>query len=210
MKAREARALGQRISTLLQTDPIGSAYELLAPVLAEPTSFAALRRIGSEIGHNPFERIDPFLMRIAEDKTEGGWPVISGILAAQLNQDLSSSLQRCRSFILEADIWYAADTLGEWVVGQAWVDHFKSTLDLIASWREDRNGWVRRAVGTSVHYWAKRSRGVEELTQQAKTLLSFLEPMFEEWEIEAVKGIGWGLKTLGKYYPDLGDWPEVI
>ena len=41
--------------------------------------------------------------------------------------------------------------------------------------------------------------------------------MFEEWEMDAVKGVGWGLKTLGKHYPDLvadwlvrAGWPGVI
>jgi len=42
---------------------------------------------------------------------------------------------------------------------------------------------------------------------QAKELLALLEPMFEEKDEDAIKGIGWGLKTLGKYYPDLlTDW----
>jgi hypothetical protein len=27
--------------------------------------------------------------------------------------------------------------------------------------------------------------------------------MFGEWDMDAVKGVGWGLKTLGKHYPDL-------
>jgi len=203
MKVREAQALGLRISALLRTDSVESAYELLIPVLSERTPFAALRRIGSEIGHNPLERIDPLLKRIAEAQTVAGWPVISGALAARLGQDLSGSLQRCRIFIMEGAVWYAADTLGEWVIGQAWVDHFDPALDLIAPWREDRNNWVRRAVGTSIHYWAKRSWGKEEFTHQAILLLSFLEPMFEEQQVEVVKGIGWALKTLGKYYPNL-------
>ena len=31
--------------------------------------------------------------------------------------------------------------------------------------------------------------------------------MFGEWDVDAVKGVGWGLKTLGKHYPDLvADW----
>jgi hypothetical protein len=31
--------------------------------------------------------------------------------------------------------------------------------------------------------------------------------MFEEREVDAIKGVGWGLKTLGKHYPDLvADW----
>ena len=27
--------------------------------------------------------------------------------------------------------------------------------------------------------------------------------MFEEKNVDAIKGVGWGLKTLGRYYPDL-------
>ena len=34
-------------------------------------------------------------------------------------------------------------------------------------------------------------------------LLAFLEPMFDEWDMTAVKGVGWGLKTMGRHYPDL-------
>jgi hypothetical protein len=26
--------------------------------------------------------------------------------------------------------------------------------------------------------------------------------MFGEWDIKAAKGVGWGLKTIGKYYPE--------
>jgi len=203
MKTREALALGQAISTSIQAGQPDQAHALLAPILAKRTPFAMLRRIGAEISQLSLERIDPFLALLAKDKAEGAWPVISGVLAAQLEQDPSGSLQRSHAFILGADVWYAADTLGEWVVGQALVDNFQSTLDQIKPWREDTNPWIRRTVGTSIHYWAKRSRGSDELTQEAAALLSFLDPMFEEQEIKAVKGIGWGLKTLGKYYPEL-------
>jgi hypothetical protein len=31
--------------------------------------------------------------------------------------------------------------------------------------------------------------------------------MFGEWEMDAIKGVGWGLKTLGRHYPDqVADW----
>lgn len=202
MKSREAQALGQRISAHLQSNQTTQAYALLTPVLAERTPFIMLRRIGAEIEHESLGNLDAFLTCIASDRTEGGWVVISGLLAAYLDRDLAGALNRCHDFIIEADIWYAADTLGEWVVGQALVDNIQSTLDLIAPWREDKNPWVRRAIGTSVHYWAKRSRGTDVLSQQAEDLLSFIEPLFEEREMEAIKGIGWGLKTLGKHYPE--------
>jgi 3-methyladenine DNA glycosylase AlkD len=203
MKAHEARDLGNCISTLLQSEQIEEAYTLLAPVLARRTPFAMLRRIGAEASRDQPQSLNNFLERIATDKTEGGWVVISGVLSAQLDHDLSASLNRCRDFIVAADIWYAADTFGEWVVGRALETRFQPALALLSPWREDSNPWVRRATGTAVHYWAKRSRGTEGLAPQAEILLAFLEPLFEERVIEAVKGVGWGLKTLGKYYPEL-------
>ncbi|MGD9145444.1 MAG: DNA alkylation repair protein, partial [Anaerolineae bacterium] len=99
--------------------------------------------------------------------------------------------------------------LGERVPGPALVACFEPTLELIAPWREDEDRWVRRSVGAAVHFWAKRSRGSPELSGQAGALLDFLEPMFEEWELDAAKAVGWGLKTLGRYYPDLvAGWLE--
>jgi hypothetical protein len=62
---------------------------------------------------------------------------------------------------------------------------------------------VQRAVGVSAHYWAKKSKGSKLQTKRAVELLNFMASMFTEWEMDAAKGIGWGLKTLGKFYPDI-------
>jgi 3-methyladenine DNA glycosylase AlkD len=207
VKAQEARELGERIAALIGDGQVIEAYDLLSPILAERTPFAMLRRIGEPVGACPQKATDAFLDLIATDRTEGGWVVIQSVLAQMLGRDLPGAFARCRDFIVAADVWYAADTLGEGVVGQALVRHFDSALRLLDSWREDDDPWVRRAVGTGVHFWAKRSRGAAELVPRAKTLLSFLEPMWGEWDMTAVKGVGWGLKTLGRHYPDLvADW----
>jgi 3-methyladenine DNA glycosylase AlkD len=207
MKTQEARELGERVAALVQTGQITQAYTLLSPVLAERTPFPLLGRIGEPVGAGPLEETNTFLQRIAVDKTEGGWVVIGSALGKQLDRDLASAFARCRDFIIAGDVWYAADILGERVPGPALVADFQPALDLLAPWREDTNRWVRRAVGVSVHFWAKRSRGAAEHTAQAETLLAFLEPMFEEWDVTAVKGVGWGLKTLGRHYADLvAEW----
>ena len=207
MKTKQARELGQRIAVLVQDGQIEKAYALLAPVLAERTPFDMLRRISEPVGAGPMEPVNAFLERVTADKTEGGWVVIAKALEQQLDRDLAGAFARCREFIIAAGVWYGADTMGEGVVGQALVRHFEPALDLLQPWREDANPWVRRAVGTGVHFWAKRSRGAAELADQAKMLLALLEPMFGEWDMIAVKGVGWGLKTLGRYYPDLmTDW----
>jgi 3-methyladenine DNA glycosylase AlkD len=212
MRTQEARELGERIAVLVGDGQVVEAYDLLSPSLAERTPFDMLRRIGEPVGACPQKATDAFLDLIATDGTEGGWVVIQSVLAQMLDRDLSAALARCRDFIVTADVWYAADTLGEGVVGQALVCHFQPALKLLDPWREDDNPWGRRAVGTGVHFWAKRSRGSVELVPQAKTLLAFLEPLWGEWDMVAVKGVGWGLKTMGRNYPDLvADWlPEQV
>ncbi len=208
MKLREAGELGNRISDLLRTGRSATrAYALLAPVLAERTPFPILGRIGETVGAGPPETVNPFLGYIAAERTEGGWVVIGGALGRQLAHDPEAALICCRSFIIAADVWYAADILGERVPGPALVANFEPSLTLLAPWRGDPNRWVRRTVGVAVHHWAKRSQGAVEERVRAEALLAFLEPMFEEWDLDAVKGVGWGLKTLGRYYPDLtADW----
>jgi hypothetical protein len=203
MKTREARELGNQITARLDAGEIHKAYELLAPVLSERTPFAKLDLIGEVVGGGKLGTVNAFLDHIGTHKTEGGWVVVGKALGQQLKRDLPGALQRSRGTIILADVWYGADILGERVPGPALVSSFTPTLELLAPWRSDENVWVRRSAGVAAHFWAKRSRGAKELTQQAKDLLRFLEPMFEEWEMPAVKGVGWGLKTLGKHYPNL-------
>jgi 3-methyladenine DNA glycosylase AlkD len=176
-------------------------------VLAQRTPFRLLERIGQAIGRGPLPEVNGFLERIAAGRSEGGWVVIGGALGQQLSRDPAGAFARCRAFIIAADVWYAPDILGERVPGPALLTDSQPALDLLAPWREDANAWVRRTVGVAVHFWAKRSRGEPKCIPQAETLLAFLEPMFEERETDALKGVGWGLKTLGRYYPDLvADW----
>jgi hypothetical protein len=183
------------------------AYALLAPVLAARTPFPMLGHIGEAIGVSPLEPANTFLEHVAAARTEGGWVVIGSALGQQLTRDPKGAFACCQDFIVAADVWYGADILGERVPGPALVADFEPALALLAPWREDANRWVRRAVGVSVHFWAKRSRGAAECAPQAAALLAFLEPMFGEWDMDAVKGVGWGLKTLGRHYPDrVADW----
>jgi hypothetical protein len=203
MDARTADQLGTDIADLLDTGQMDEAEARLAPVLAARTPFRYLDRIGSMVGVGPRAPVDAFLDRIAAGATEGGWPIIGSALGRRLESDLPGALHRCRHFIIAADVWYGADILGERVPGPALVDHFDPMLSLLMPWCLDGERWVRRSVGVAVHFWAKRSRGAPEWADRAQALLDLLDPMFEEREIDAVKGIGWGLKALGRYYPDL-------
>lgn len=203
MNASQAATLGAEIAGWVQCGNLDQAYAALEPVLAGRTPFRFLDRIGLAVGAGSLSETNAFLERLAAGQSEGRWVVIGSALGAHGDRDLDSALARCRTWIAAAGTWYASDILGERVPGPALVDSFERALDILAPWRQDPDRWVRRSVGVAVHFWAKRSRGRPDLATRAGTLLDFVEPMFEEWEMDAVKGIGWGLKTLGRTYPDL-------
>jgi hypothetical protein len=205
--AKEARDLGASIGGRIEAREPRAAYEMLAPVLARRTPFVTLGRIGAVIGTGSVSGVRAFLDEVASHQAEGGWVIIGTALGQQLDRDREGALALCRAYAVKADVWYGADILGERVPGPALVADFDPALALMVPWREDADRWVRRMAGVSVHFWAKRSSGAVELRPQASDLLRFLEPMFGEWQMDAVKGVGWGLKTLGKQYPDLvTDW----
>ena len=77
---------------------------------------------------------------------------------------------------------------------------FNTALPLLEGWRAETNPWLRRAAGVAVHLYTKRER---DRPEHAARLLELLEPLFEERDTSALKGVGWGLKTIGKFYPDL-------
>jgi hypothetical protein len=202
MKAGEATELGRKIARLVQTGEPGHAYALLAPAFAQRTPFPSLERIGEALGTAPNEAVDAFLDHIASGGNEGGWVVIGSALGTRLGREPAEVFARCRAFVVRGDVWYVADILGERVPGPALLTDFDHSMALLTPWREDPNRWVRRAAGVAIHFWAKRARGAPGTHARARKLLSFLEPVFEEDDPDAIKGLGWGLKTLGKYYPD--------
>jgi hypothetical protein len=175
--------------------------------LVEKIPFRLLDLIGTQIGQGAPGPVKAFLEQVARDRTMGGWVVIASALREQLEDDLPGAFERCRRYVVSADVWYATDILGERVPGPALVSELDPAMVQLAPWREDENRWVRRTTGVAIHFWAKRSRGAVNLAQGASMLLDFLEPMFEERDMDALKGVGWGLKTLGKHYPDLvAEW----
>lgn len=202
MIAAQARTLGTRIAAVLSDQDVKGAYGILAPVLAERTPFRLLDLIGAGCTEVPINIMDSFLNLVAEERTEGGWVVIAAALNAARENGSTGILERCRSYIIAGDVWYAADIFAERVPGPALLGDFYGTLASLDAWRSDPNHWVRRAVGVAIHFWAKRSGGDTNLKENAHDLLQFLEPMFTEWNMDAAKGIAWGLKTLGRYYPD--------
>jgi hypothetical protein len=202
MNTKQADSLGTQIVGWVEDGRSAQAAAALDPILSAKIPFRLLDRIGARIGEATPRKINPFLERTARGKAMGAWPLIGSALAAQLDRDLDGALKRCRTFIVLGDVWYAADTLAERVPGGALVADFDRTLAALKKWRTDPDRWVRKSCGVAVHFWTKRARGEARHLPKAKRLLAFLAPLFSEEDLDAVKGIGWALKTLGRNYPE--------
>ena len=200
---QQARILGKEIAGLIQQGQNEQACHLIYPILNERISFSILEEIGKPIGAVAFPAGQQFLEWVASQKTEGGWVVIAAALRENLHGDFFTSFMLAYGYIIAANVWYAADIFGERVPGPALLIDFEQALLQLDPWRYDSNRWVRRTVGVAVHFWAKRARFIPDSYGEAGRLLEFLEPLFSEKDMDAVKGIGWGLKTLGRYYPEV-------
>jgi hypothetical protein len=203
MKISEARTTGELLALQISNGDIDAALTLLNPIFVDRTPFSALNTIGGSLADCPLDNIYTFLNRLAVEKYMGGWVVIGSALGAQLDRDFNGALTHCKRYIIDADVWYGSDILGERVPGPALLYNFEAAINHLLIWCNDSNRWVRRAVGVSAHFWAKKTRGSDQHARTAIELLNFLTPMFSEWELDTAKGIGWGLKTLGRYYPDI-------
>lgn len=203
MDTTQTRKIAGEITQLLRKGETDEAYILLSPILADRIPFRLLDIIGERIGMVQDPSVDRLIKRIIAGRTEGGWVVIASAYNVRCPQEPQAVFDHSRQVILQADVWFATDIFGERVTGPALVSDFDQALLLLDPWRFDQDRWVRRCVGVSAHLWAKRVKGAPDRKEQAGALLTFLEPMFTEWEMDAVKGVAWGLKTLGRYYPDL-------
>ena len=212
MNKRIATEAGKKAGQFTAETHIHKAYAVLAPILAERTPFRYLDHIGgtiAKISPHP-DLLNALLTHIAGFRTEGGWVIIGSILKSRLDNELPHVISLAESVIIEADIWYGADILAERVPGPALLIDFDNTIEKITTWSSHHNRWVRRAVGVAAHFWTKRARGDFNHNAHAQELLTLFEVMFEERNMDALKGIGWGLKTLGKYYLDLlSEWINI-
>jgi len=207
LRASEAKALGRHILHLIVAGELDEAHASLSPALVQRIPFRTLDWIGEEIGAGPVPPARAFLQGVVDADSLGGWPIVGSALARQMDRDPTGVLKACRGFIITGGKWFSTDILAERVLGCALASDFEGSLEQLSPWRDDRDRWVRRALGVGIHNWGKRSHGSKGLSHQADVLLAFLEPLFEENELDAVKGIGWGLKTIGRFYPDrLARW----
>jgi len=185
----------------IQANRLSQSLEMITPVIQDKNPFCLLDRVGRCISPCKSQHLFPFLYQIADTHAEGSWVLIITALHYHPHAARSVRLEITKQCIIQADVWYGADIFGERVHGPFLLMDLTTTLDHLEIWISHPDAWVRRTLGVAVHFWAKRTRGSQEGQEEVGQLLAFISPLFEEQDMRAAKGIGWGLKTLGRYYP---------
>jgi len=200
--ARQAREFTSHLAEAVTHNDITGGLQTLEPIIHDKNPFRLLDLVGAGIADCHTAALFPFLDAIAASNAEGGWVVIASALHSHHEQSMPFRLQKAQDYIIQADIWYGADIFGERVPGPFLLENFNCTLDQLTAWTHHPNPWIRRTMGVAVHFWAKRTRSEENQIDHAHLLLDLLAPLLEERDMRAAKGIGWGLKTLGRYFPE--------
>ncbi len=198
----EARDLGQAAAGAIALADSSAALAMVMPVIQTRTSFALLDRVGQVIGRKPLAATEPLLASLALSGEMGAWPIIGSVLRRSLSDGFWAPLELAHGFIAAAGLWYATDILAERVAGNALVQDRAAAMQILDPWRPDPVPWVRRAVGVAVHFWAKRCAATA-CDADVLMMLQWLAPMLPERNGDAARGIGWALKTLGRYRPEV-------
>lgn len=140
-----------------------------------------------------------FLDSVINLKTIGG-NVIAGImLQSRLPKHFSESFNCAVNYICFGDEWYVCDIIGERVFGYALLTQPEKTIPLLNKFKKHYNDWIIRSIGVATHYAVKKGLKKKYVEQMFTVLLS----MSHTTNFHIKKGVGWGVKTIAKFHPEI-------
>lgn len=134
-----------------------------------------------------------------QERTIPGYVFSAAILQERLSSELRWCFRQAEAIIIRGDQWYVCDITSERVFGHGLLVEFARALPIISSNGSHASLWMQRSVGVAVHYAVKKGLGRDESNQ----LFGLLQPLAQRGDYYVKKGVGWGLKTIARYHPDL-------
>jgi len=173
----------------------------LDKLLNSKVPFPKLDLLGKIVGGNlEVEKAFSLFDRIVEMDRMGSYVIVAYGMSKFIDSDLDLCMNKAREYIIKGDEWYVCDIFGDRILGHSLVERFEESRSYFRKFSKDENRWIRRSVGVAVHYFAKKVRDDEK---RIRILIDMLDMQVEEKNRDVVKGVGWGLKTIGKFYPEI-------
>jgi len=199
---RDADAIASRAEACIRMRDLEGGCRAIDPLALGRTKFPILDRIGARLGHSSLDIADLLAAfdRMISRESIGYYVIVGSGLQQRLRGNMATCLRNAGEYIKLGGTWDRCDTIAERVWGAALVADFPEAHRFLEQAVKNEDRWIRRAVGVAVHFFAKRRRDAADEMQQ---LLDLLGPVLTERNRDAAKGIGWGLKTIGRYQPKL-------
>jgi len=173
----------------------------LDSLLNSKIPFPKLDLLGKIIGENlNAEKAFSLFDRIVDMDKMGSYVIVAYGMTEFINSDLNLCMNKAKEYIVKGNEWYVCDIFGDRILGHSLVERFEDSLPYFREFSRDENRWMRRVVGVAVHYFAKKIRDDEK---RIRRLIDLLDMQVEEKNRDIAKGVGWGLKTIGKFYPEV-------
>jgi len=198
----DADAIASKAEALIREGDLEKTCGVLDPLAFGRTKFPILDRVGTRLGQASLKEA-AFLEALDRMISHGSvryYVIVGSALAQRLGSNMATCLEKTAEYVVIGENWAKCDSIAERVWGEALVRNFPRAYKYLARIRDHDNRWIRRAIGVAVRYFTKRR---PTATAELRMLLVLLAPRLGERDYDAIKGIGWGLKTIGKYHPKL-------
>lgn len=140
-----------------------------------------------------------FVTKLFGRPEHGSSVVIGKLLQLWLPDALPSAFMVAGQAITSGSTWFHCDHIGERVYGHGLLHHYEAALPLLTKTLHSGDEWNQRAVGVAAHYATKKGLNAERVT----AVLTLLLTKADSKAYEVQRGVGWGLKTIAKFHPEL-------
>lgn len=180
----------------------GLMQTLYVYILTRKIRYPALEHASTEL----FKYVpDPLQIelcnRIIDFEKMGGEVIVAKLLQLRLPQHFFQTMDLDNLYIMRGANWLTCDTIGERVAGYALLTVPDQTIPILRLSSVHESKWVVRSVGAATHYAVKS--GLEK--RYVEDVFSILLHHASATDFHIKKGIGWAVKTIAKFHPDVID-----
>lgn len=197
---KEIKSILDRILSPSDSRENGIADAIVSELLSKKIKFPLLEFAAKEIHATiPEKNQIPLTDRIIEQKTIGGNVIAGMILQLRLEKHFEPSFKKAIEYMMFGDEWYVCDIIGERVMGYSLLNEPEKTLPVLKKFLDHKNAWVARSVGVATHYAVKKGLRKKYVEEVFLLLLTKADTN----DFHTKKGIGWAVKTVSKFHPEI-------
>ncbi|XDD49733.1 DNA alkylation repair protein [Leptospira sp. WS92.C1] len=196
------KEIKNRIETIIkdQNDKTVFIQRINSEILQKKVKFPLLEYAAQEIQSKISETKQiEFTNQIIDLRQMGGYVIAGMILQLRSDKHLDESLGKAVEYMILGNEWYVCDIIGERVMGYSLLKNPKHTIPILKTFIFYDNSWVTRSVGVATHYAVKKGLRKKYVEEMFRLLLT----QSGTKDFHTKKGIGWAVKTIAKFHPDI-------